>query len=584
MVATSVLFSFKTILVVYAGWLPVITAISALPLLFSTAAMAFERPSLKSAAALGGAGTLALHAGHLQLTYYALLFIAVWATLTVVRRLSVGERRFAARLSSVLTLAALVAIGLSAYLLLPITTDVGLSTRGAATYEFFLGRTPGYGLHLLTFFNPELYGTPLDGSFVEAWEYIAFVGGVTSIFAFVGAMKGRDRPLSQVLLWGLAISALLSLNTPLLALVFKVVPGYSIFRLPARMLFLSAFFVCCLAGIGLDRVLSREATSARRAIVAVLAIGFVALEGSFWAYRYLATPESISPAIRAEYTTALTSIDIPFRVASLSPSTPDAGSASALGLQLVTGYDPFVMRHYQTYIDLVQHNRVFDARPGVWTILDAIGRSDMLDVLNVLYVVSPKPANLQAEQYTLVQSFDAQPQFRFYDGMATGPVYLYKNSRFLPRAFFVSNVVAAEDDASVVAAIQQTDVRETAVVARPVPAGKSTPNASDKVEIIRSAAGTLDIAARNVEPRFLLVSEVWHPGWSAQVDGQAATLVRTDIALLGLWLQPGEHQIQIRFWPPGLTVGLTITGITIAGVLCLLLGIAVRTRSAAGRA
>jgi hypothetical protein len=345
------------------------------------------------------------------------------------------------------------------------------------------------------------------------------------------------------------------------------------------MLFLTAFFVCCLAGIGLDRGLATIAASSTRTIVAVLAIGFVALEGSFWAHRYLATRESVPPVIRAEYATTLASSGAPFRVASLSPSTPDGGSAQALGLQLVTGYDPFVMRHYQTYVELVQHNRVFDARPGVWTVLDSIERSDMLDALNVLYVVSPKPANFRAEEFTLVRSFDAQPQFRFYDGMATGPIYVYKNSRDLPRAFFVSNVIAVEDETAVVVAVQQTDVRETAVVAAPVPAGKSTPSAGDRVEIARSAAGELDLVARNDAPRFLLVSEVWHPGWSASVDGQAASLVRTDIALLGLWLKPGDHRIEIRFWPSGLTAGLAITAITIAGVLCLLAWLAIRQRT-----
>ena len=63
----------------------------------------------------------------------------------------------------------LIALGLSAYVLMPLATDFGLSTRPTATYEFFLGETPRNGLHLLTFFNPELFGTPLDGTFVEGW-------------------------------------------------------------------------------------------------------------------------------------------------------------------------------------------------------------------------------------------------------------------------------------------------------------------------------------------------------------------------------------------------------------------------------
>ncbi|MGH9387174.1 MAG: YfhO family protein [Vicinamibacterales bacterium] len=584
MVAVSVLFSFKTILMVYAGNLGVIIGISTLPFLFGATASVIERRSSHSALALGGAGALSLHSGHLQVTYYAALFIAAWGIFRISQLIFRGERAGAWKLGRLLALGGLIAIALSAYLLLPIATDVGLSTRTAASYEFFLARTPAFGVHLLTIFNPELFGAPLDGSFVEAWEYIAFVGGVTSLFAFAGAVHGRQRPLVGVLLAGLGASVLLSFHTPLLRFLFEVVPGYSMFRLPARMLFLSAFFACCLAGIGLDRTLSTIANPVTRRRVVVLAIGLVALEGTFWARRYLVTPEPLLPVTRADYQNILRGVSSPARVAPLSYSTPDYGSAAALGWQLTTGYDPFGMRHYQTYIDLAQFNRALGPRPGVWTDLNEVGRPDMLAALNVLYVVSPKPLELPASEYTLFASFDSQPQFRFYQGRTMGPVYVYKNHRFVPRAFFVSNVIAAADESGVVKAVQQSDLRETAVVAAPAAGGKSTPTTRDRVEIVDSSAGSLDVTARNDEPRFLLVSEVWHPGWSARVDGQAATLFRTDVALLGLWLQPGDHRVELRFWPPGLTPGLVVTGLTIVGVISLLMTLAIRRPSIRGRA
>jgi hypothetical protein len=135
----------------------------------------------------------------------------------------------------------------------------------------------------LTFFDPELYGTPIDGTFVEGWEYIAFVGGMTSLFAFIGVLRGRQHHLFVALLCALVVSVLMSMNTPLVALAFKFVPGYALFRLPARMLFLTAFFVCCLAGIGLEQMLATAPSQASRRRLIVLAIGIVTLEGSVWA-------------------------------------------------------------------------------------------------------------------------------------------------------------------------------------------------------------------------------------------------------------------------------------------------------------
>jgi uncharacterized membrane protein YfhO len=99
----------------------------------------------------------------------------------------------------------------------------------------------------------------------------------------------------------------------------------------------------------------------------------------------------------------------------------------------------------------------------------------------------------------------------------------------------------------------------------------SVADAGDHVEVSRTKAGSLDVTAQNANRRFLVISEIWHPGWSAAVDGRAATLYQTDIALQGLWLEPGTHKIQLRYWPPGLTTGSIITVLTCIAVAALLL-------------
>lgn len=581
MVAVAVLFSFKTILAVYAGWLSVLAGIAALPLWFGAVARAVEDSSVKATLILGLSGALFLHSGNLQLFYYAALFTFVWVAVRVGRLVFGGNRRAAAVLTTTLVSGAAIAAGLSAYLWIPLAHDTGIITRSVASYTFFLGAHPTSLIDLLTFFNPEVFGTPLDGTFVEAWEYVAYVGAVTSLFALAGVAEWRRRPMVRVLVLGLLLSMLLAIETPLLRVAHASVPGYDLFRLPARILFLSAFFVCALAGVGLDRILSSVSAVSRRKAVAFVAVALVALEGSFWAQRYLSAAEPIPFRRSAEFIGRLRSGDFPARVAPLSRSLPSYGAASLEGLELVTGYDSYVMRHYQTYMDLVQHNRTRETRPAVWTDIETIGRFDLLAALNVLYIVSAERLEIPSNEYALVGSFDHQPQFRFYEGMATGPAYVYKNLRFLPRAFFVSTVISASDERAVLKAVEETDVRETAVVAAPAPGGPSAATDGDRIEIRRASGGELELLARNAARRFVLLSEVWHPGWSVRVDGRPAPLVRADVALLGLWLEPGEHHIELRFWPPGLTVGLLVTGITVLGVLFTLARLAIKPHSAA---
>jgi hypothetical protein len=274
--------------------------------------------------------------------------------------------------------------------------------------------------------------------------------------------------------------------------------------------------------------------------------------------------------VHADYLDTVSHSTQPARIAPLARSLPSYGSAPALGLELVTGYDPFNMRHYQRFLDILQYNEVRGPRAAVWTDIGDIRRFDMLAALNVLYVVAPHPIDVPPE-YTLAASFPSQPQFRFYEGVRTGPVYVYRNDRFLARAFFISNVVSAPSEEEMDRAVQKADLRETAIVDALAPAGPSVADAGDDIEISGSAAGRLVVAARNAHRRFLVISEVWHPGWRAAVDGRAAPLYQTDIALQGLWLEPGAHTIDLRYWPPGLTAGSVATVLTCLAVPGLLL-------------
>ena len=569
LVGVATLFSFKTILAVYAGWLPQLAGIAAMPFLFGASALVLERASLPSVLALGAAGALSLHTGHPQLTYYAVLFIALFGLHSVVRLLAYGDVQKAARVSTSLGLAALLACGLSAYLVWPIGLDAALVTRGAAGYDFFLGSTPYPIAALLTLFNPEFFGSPLDGRFVESWEYVLYFGAVPSVLAIVAATRSRGRPYVRPLLAGLMLSVALAPSSPLLKFVHAVVPGYHLLRLPQRILFLSSLFAVALAGVGFDEILSSARSMRARRFVAGILISLVALEGAFWARRYLRTATPVPVPVRADYLDAISPSTQPARVAPLARSLPGYGFAPALGLELVTGYDPFNMRHYQRYLDLLQYGEVRGARAAVWTDIGEIRRFDLLAALNVLYIVAPHPIEAPPE-FTLVASFASQPQFRFYEGVKTGPVYVYRNSRFVARAFFVSDVVSAAGEVEIDDAVKKADVRDTAVVEAPAPAGTSVADAGDHIQISASAAGALAVSAQNAHRRFMVISEVWHPGWRAIVDGHAAPLYRTDIALQGLWLEPGVHTIELRYWPPGLTVGLMATALTCVAVLGLL--------------
>jgi hypothetical protein len=77
----------------------------------------------------------------------------------------------------------------------------------------------------------------------------------------------------------------------------------------------------------------------------------------------------------------------------------------------------------------------------------------------------------------------------------------------------------------------------------------------------------------------LIVSENWFPGWSAKVDGKAATLGRVDHTLIGVALPAGARHVELTFRDAAYHRAIPITAIALLmTVLVIVVGAAAGTR------
>lgn len=583
--AVAGLFSFKLIVAVYAGWLSNITMVVCLPLVYAAVFHLARKPALKSSLLLAGAGTLCLHAGHLQLLYYSAWFLAAYLLIRAIGLLRAGKAPATGTTGLWLAVGSILAVGLSAYLLLPLAAESPLVSRSRTTYEFFLSDHASTPLRLATFLFPEVLGTPLDGSSEggEIWEDVAYFGLIPLLLSAAGVVLGWRRPNTKYLTACFVSTVLLSMDSPALRLLYDWLPGFSLFRIPGRFLFLSTFFGIALAGIGLEEVIGRlrRKTGGARVGPAVAAalIALMAAEGSGYARRYLTMVPQGLAAPTTEYQRYLGEDSTLFRVAPILRSTVNHGWAAAMGLQLITGYDSFNYRHYNEYFDLMRWGRIRHTDARVWNELRPeqgegfprpVTRSDMLDVLNVKYLISPTPLTSRDGRFELVRLFPAQPMFALYQGARRADLYLYKNRHFLPRAFWADRVIVAEGAGADVSTVQQTDISAVAIVDRKIeglPAVSRPAAPAGAAEISEARNGYLAIETGNPAWGYLVISEIWHPGWRAQLDGKEAPLYRTNLALLGLAVPPGAHRLVLEFRPLMWKEGITIS---IASVLALI--------------
>ena len=95
--------------------------------------------------------------------------------------------------------------------------------------------------------------------------------------------------------------------------------------------------------------------------------------------------------------------------------------------------------------------------------------------------------------------------------------------------------------------------------------------------MLARTANSVSLQATAAQPRFLVFSDTYYPGWQAKIGEESVAIYQTNVALRGLIVPPGSHTITMTFRPTTYVVGTTLS-LTTAVVLLLWLGLAGLTR------
>ena len=64
--------------------------------------------------------------------------------------------------------------------------------------------------------------------------------------------------------------------------------------------------------------------------------------------------------------------------------------------------------------------------------------------------------------------------------------------------------------------------------------------------------------------KFMVFSVPWSEGWSVYVDGQERELQKANVMYMGLELEAGDHEIELRYCTPGIRAGAAVTAVSLA--------------------
>jgi hypothetical protein len=119
------------------------------------------------------------------------------------------------------------------------------------------------------------------------------------------------------------------------------------------------------------------------------------------------------------------------------------------------------------------------------------------------------------------------------------------------------------------------DVETTALVEREVALDDARPGSA---HIVRETPGELRITTRAPGRQLLVVSESFHQGWRAWVDGAPAELLRVYGDYMGVPVPAGNHEVRLHFEPQSYALGARVSTAALAAVVAWAAAVSLRSR------
>ena len=240
-----------------------------------------------------------------------------------------------------------------------------------------------------------------------------------------------------------------------------------------------------------------------------------------------------------------------FRVLSLE-SDPTTNARPSYFYESVGGYHGAKLRVFQDYLDNVLFANGINLRA--------------LDILNVRYIVAPRPVPGFSSVFTSQQ---------------TG-LQVQENLSDPGRAWFADSLVVAEPGSETWGMLNAADFdpAHTAIVTteladRVAELSSLDSTASGSIRLDRFGPREIDWSVESNHERLMVVSEIFYPkGWHATVDGQDTPIYMVDGLVRGIVVPSGSHSVSMRFDPASDRIGGIVaagsTGVVYLGILILL--------------
>ncbi|MGQ9677121.1 MAG: YfhO family protein, partial [Chloroflexota bacterium] len=589
----SIAFTFSGFLTSYPmQQMPILESSVWLPLILLFLERAVSQPGRRIAnLGLAGLGLgITILAGHPQTALYvAYTALAYYLFRGIVSRLS-----WSALLMGVDAFL-LVGFGVAAVQVLPTVEFYSMSTRESALGYGWSGT--GYGLD------------SLPGLLLSGWmgEKALFVGSVSVVLVVAAWLIPRGQTIFWTIVATFAVLVSLGKNGLVFPLLYALAPGFSLFQHQERVMLVLALAIGVLASLGCRNLLELRERSMRRWQLALLPVVPLLLVcwASVLAWKRSSGWDVSSPVWSCWLRLAAIVVACLVVVVLMWRSSGRFRAALGLALALLVAADLFgvnfgnnlsptnplpspelveavssLQNHPEPFRIVADDSEVFPINYGCLALAPQLTGDTPITLQRTAAVLS------QQDHWRVWQLFNVK---FFITRKAVGDgfelvcqiddISIYHVTYSMPRIWVVNDVrVAGSEREALALALDPMLHPGRTVVLERQPGLKLSPEQElhQTWRIVGNKSWWFKAEIETTADGIFVLSEAYHPGWRAYVDGREVPILRADYALKAVELPAGKHIVEMHYRPLSFWAGLLISALT----LVMIAVVTIRTKLA----
>lgn len=518
-----------------------------------------------------------------------------------------------------------VGLGLSAIQLLPSNEFSKLSIRVNGIDISFASSFSLYPKQIIGFILPHFFGSPLNSTYWGKGNFESN-SGFFGIFPLIIAFVALSQLFKNKYIMPFAILTLFSLffsfgnSSPFYLLFHHFIPWFNLFRVPSRFLYIYAFSISILAGIGIQFALAKsEKIFLKKLITGLAILLFLSLcilmfltlnKNSFSYFEKYILKNSYAVGINhkilfTQIANDLYSLTISILISTLiflliiKTRIPVQLSKTFIIVFIFLNFFLFGSRFYDTKnptevfrnpseVDVIKKDhgkyRTFDMSGYFVSFLprnfiqsatgyDAIYLKNYRDFLWQLgphentpfesffqfhSIYNPQILKLLNVKYVLSKKSINNPDLKL---IYKDAYYLYALLDFLPRAYIVGAATIVPNKKAQLAKLSKTTFEyKNEVILEKDPNSPLKNNSSFMPIPIKSyAPDKISLSLQLENSGYLVLSEIWYPGWKAFDNRQEKEIYKANYLFRSVYLVKGKHNITFIYDPKSYKIGKAIT-------------------------